>query len=73
MKDLAEILFLCCLGLILIAIILLIVSLPFALLGWILLAFVNLFHVTAAITYFNCVIAGAGSLVVVGLLGAIAK
>ena len=73
MKGFLEGLFLVGLGIIFIALVVLIISLPFALLGWILLSFVGLFVATAATTYFNCVIAGLGSIVVVSLLGAIVK
>ena len=73
MKDLLEILFLCLLGLMLIGVVLFVISLPFAVLGWILLAFVGLFVATAATTYFNCVIAGLGSLMVIALLRSIIK
>jgi len=65
-----EFLLICCGVILLITGVMFIVSLPFALLGWLLLSFVNVFGAGILTSYFNCAITG----IVTGIItGAIAK
>lgn len=65
-----EFLLICCGVILLMVVLVFIASLPFALLGWILLSFINVFGASVLTSYFNCAITG----VVTGLIiGAIAK
>jgi len=46
---------------------LLVISAPFAFLGWLIMVFIGVFGVTVSITYFNAVIVGLVSAIIIGL------